>query len=70
MGTSLGTRNNITKWIFVPLILILNYLSGWNGYVAKENQLGNFKKSIFTNGISLGTRNNIIKWIFIQIILI
>ena len=61
MGTSLGTRNNIMKWIFVQIILILNNLSDWNGSVAKKNQLENFKKSIFTNWISLRTRNNITK---------
>ena len=44
MGTSLRTRNNITKWIFVQITLILNYLSEWNGSDAKMNQLGNFKK--------------------------
>ena len=44
MGTSLGTRNNIMKWIFVQIILILNYLSYWNGSFAKRNQVGNFKK--------------------------
>ena len=49
MGTSLGTRNKILKWIFVQIILILKYLSDSNGFVAKKNQLGNFKKSIFTN---------------------
>ena len=49
MGTSLGTRNNITKWIFNQIILILNYLSNWNGSFVKKNQLGNFKKNIFTN---------------------
>ena len=49
MGTSLGTRSNMTKWIFVQIILILNYLSNWNGSFAKRNQVGNFKKSIFTN---------------------
>ena len=49
MGTSLGTRSNMTKWIFVQIILILNYLSNWNGSSAKRNQVRNFKKSIFTN---------------------
>ena len=49
MGISLGTRNKISKWIFNQRILILNYLSDSNGFVAKKNQLGNFKKSIFTN---------------------
>ena len=54
MGTSLGTRNNITKWIFVQIITILSYLSNWNGLFAKKNQLGNFGKSIFTNGNLFG----------------
>ena len=61
MKTSLETRNNIMKWLFIQIILIINYLSDWNGSVAKKNQLENFKKSIFTNGISLRTRNNITK---------
>ena len=47
MRISLGTRINIMKWIFIQIILILNYLLEWNGSVAKKNQLGNFKKSIF-----------------------
>jgi hypothetical protein len=43
MGTSLGTRNNIMKWMFFQIILIVNYLSNWNGSFAKRNQLGNHK---------------------------
>ena len=54
MGTSLETRNKISKWIFNQIILILKYLSDSNGFVAKKNQLGNFKKSIFTNGNLFG----------------
>ena len=54
MGTSLGTRNNITKWIFVQIILILNIFIRLEWLVAKKNQLGNFKKSIFTNGNLFG----------------
>ena len=71
MKTSLETRNNIMKWIFVQIIIILSYLSNWNGFVAKKNQLGNFEIEHIHKWEPLwGTRSNITKWIFVQIILI
>ena len=51
MRTTLRTRNNITKWIFVQITYNFELLIRIGmAPLQKMNQLGNFKKSIFTNG--------------------